>query len=191
LFGLEIGGGSIPAGNFKNYLPIDMRNVFLPNEEMRLVRFSMGKTSRDFLEIPGLTINLDHNVIIEMVRVTISSSGNTAYGTISGGPTDAILPIDPTGGGSKFVTYPNNGPHGNTSSSTPDPAALWRTSFQIRRGFKKRWSWQSGLRMGVDPITGFREALVMRVAYFRSSALVSNVQFEMAFATSPSDTANN
>lgn len=179
--------GGVPSGNYRNYVPVDPRNVFGNNDELRLLRFSMGRSAREVEEIAGVTRNLDHNVTVELVRVVIGAGGQTSYGTI-GAPTDNLAPIDPAGFSSFLNSaFLNGGQIGSTSSSTPDPSAVWRTSFQIRRGFRKRWDWDSAPRMGRDAATGNRETFVMRVALLHSSILSTLFSYGLDLATSPED----
>ena len=181
-------GAGYAAGNYHNFLPIDMRSAFSVQEEMRLVRISLGTAARQSIESPGITTNLDHNVLAELVRVTISASGLTTYGT-TGTPTERVANMEPNML-DKFCAFINDGFIGTVTSAVADPNALWRTAFQIRRGVKKRWSWQNGLRMGIDRVSGLREGLVLRMALMKQSGLPTTISYALDFATAAEDVAN-
>lgn len=162
--------GGIAAGTYRNYIHFDPR-LYVDNfTDLRLVRYNAGRANREVEEIPGVTRNLDHNVLMELVRVTVNPSNNlTDYGTVPG----------QTNGGLMAATGFN--------ATTPDDRACWRTAWQVRRGLRKRWDWGSAPRLGRDPVSGWRELFVNRYDLEYATSLGRVFSFTMDLATSPED----
>lgn len=188
---LDIGDFNKAAGVFRNFLILDTRRL-QTMESLRVVKLSIGRASRDFGEIPGITINLDHNVVVDLVRTTLTpvtdTVANSSYGQIDRLPDDSVAGSENPASAllsTGFVTYLNNGLIGNDlNSTTPDAAASWHCGFQVRRGIRKRWNWEQAPRIGRDPVTGFAECLILRVAYFRVANLLTRLSLNMELMAS-------
>lgn len=96
--------------------------VTTPRRAMRLVEFEVAGASESFPEYPPLNEFLDYNMEIEL----------------------SVSPINELGVVTRFGALQGNG-WIQFAATTSDPQAVFRASTNIRRGFKRRWSWDAAI----------------------------------------------
>lgn len=147
--------------------------------EVRLVRLDLGGESRVGLDIPGFDWPADFNVGVGIKRWDVNTPFNPEF--IPGDPSN--LPVS-------GIVHDSSGPVSNVSvgfwgtSLLPaaDPGFDWRFSFQIRRGFKKRWAWSCApVIHRAEYLTMFLSPLAEALNYYPV------IRGTMEFATSPED----